>query len=116
MATNVYIGATEHLTLLKDDDIIGFTFTVTNSDTTAYDFTGYTDQNLYIYSDKNKTNLVATILAADLVIASNVITWSSDYSVSIALDTDLYFYNLAYEDATSRPITVAKGNFEVIYG
>jgi polar amino acid transport system substrate-binding protein len=37
MASNVYIGATEHLTLLKGDDIIGFTFTVTNADTTAYD-------------------------------------------------------------------------------
>lgn len=114
MATNVYIGATEHLILYKGDDIIGFTFTVTNSDDSAYDFTGYTDQNLYIYSDKNRTTLLKTILAADLVIASNVITWTSDYSSSIALEADLYSYSLTYEDASNRPITISKGNFEII--
>jgi len=112
--TKVYIGATENLELFNGDDIIGFTFTVTNSDGSAYNFTGYTDQNLYIYADANRKVLLKTILAADLTISSNVITWSSDYSASIALENGLYYYSLTYEDATSRPVSVALGTLRIV--
>ena len=114
MATKVYIGDTQNLELYKGDDIVGFTFTVTNSDSSAYDFTGYTDQNLYIYADKDRKILAKTILAADLSISSNVITWSSDYSASIDLNQGLYYYSLTYEDSTSRPITVSLGTLKVV--
>ena len=112
--TKVYIGATENLELYNGDDIIGFTFTVSNSDGTDYSFTGYTDQNLYIYADKERKILVKTILAADLVISGNIITWSSDYSASINLNNGTYYYSLTYEDATSRPITISLGTLRVI--
>lgn len=112
--TKVYIGDTVNLELLNGDDIIGFTFTVTDSAGSAYSFTGYTDQNLYIYADKERKILVKTILAADLVISGGVITWSSDYSASIGLNSGLYYYTLTYEDSTSRPITVALGNFKIV--
>jgi hypothetical protein len=112
--TKVYIGATENLELYNGDDIISFVFTVTNADNTAYSFTGYTDINLYIYADKNRKMLVKTILAADFVISTNTITWSSDYSASIALENGIYYYSLTYEDATSRPISIAVGSLRVI--
>ena len=112
--TNIFIGAQSDLKMYMGDDIIGFTFTVTNADTTAYDFTGYTDQYLKIYNHRGGT-LEVTIAAADLTIASNVITWSSDYSATIALtDLDIYYYELTYEDATSRPITIAYGNLNLV--
>ena len=112
--TKVYIGDNENLELFLGDDIINFTFTVLNADGTAFDFTGFTDQNLFIFTDKNRNVIAKKILAADLVISGNVITWSSDYSASINLDIDLYFYSLTYEDSTSRPITVALGTLRII--
>ena len=112
--TNVYIGDTENLSLLEGDDVISFTFTVTNSDASAYSFSGVSDQNMYIYSDKYTDTLLVTIPAAQLVIASNVITWTSDYSADIALDTGAYYYVLTWEDATSRPITIALGDFKIV--
>lgn len=112
--TNVYIGDTEDLKLLNGDDIIGFTFTVTNADSTPYDFTGNTDINLYIYTGRDRLTLLQTITSGSLSIASNVITWSSDYSADIALDNGSYYYTLTYEDASSRPITVAVGDLKVV--
>jgi len=112
--TKVYIGDTEDLKLLDGDDIIGFTFTVTNADNTPYDFTGFTDQNLFIFTDKFRNTLVKTITAAQLAIASNIITWTSDYSADIALEIGNYYYTLTYEDATSRPITIVVGDLKVV--
>jgi hypothetical protein len=114
--TKIYIGDNEDLSMYMGDDIIGFTFTVTNSDDSAYDFTGYTDVYLKIYDHRGGA-LKATIAngATGVAISSNVITWNSDYSADIALtEVGLYYYELTYEDATSRPITVCFGDLKLI--
>ena len=114
--TQVYIGANKDLALYMNDDIIGFTFTVTNADASAYDFTGLTDLNLRIYDHRSGT-LKATITngATGVANASNVITWNSDYSADIALtETGLYYYELVWEDSNSKPITICYGDLKII--
>lgn len=114
--TNIYIGDEQDLALYMNDDIIGFTFTVTNSDDSAYDFTGYTDVYLKIYNTRGR-DLLATIAngASGVSISSNVVTLNADYSADIAItETGIYYYELTYEDASSRPITVSYGKLKVI--
>ena len=112
--TNVFIGDNKNLKLFKGDDVIGFDFTVNASGGTPYDFTGFTDVNLFIYSTDDKTNVLKTILAADLVIAANVITWTSIYASAIDLNVGNYHYKLTYEDATGQIITVSFGVLKVV--
>jgi len=113
--TKVYIGDNEDLAIYHGDDIIGFTFTVTNSDDSAYDFTGYTDINLKIYDYRGGTALVTLVVTDNLTISSNVVTLNADYSADIALsELGLYYYELTYNDASSRPITVCFGKLKLI--
>lgn len=113
--TKLYIGADQDLSAYKGDDIIDFTFTVTNSDDSAYDFTGYTDINMKIYDHRGGT-LKATLVATNnLTISSNVITLNADYSADIAInDIGLYYYEITYLDASSRPITICFGTLKII--
>ena len=114
--TNVYIGANKPLALYMNDDIIGFTFTVLNNDGTDYDFSGSTDVNLKIYTTRGG-RLISTISqgATGVAISGNVITWNSDYSADIDIkETGTYYYELTYNDSSSRPITVAFGSINVI--
>lgn len=113
--TKIYRGQELDLSAYKGDDIINFTFTVTDSAGDAYDFTGYTDINMIIY-DKRGGTADATLVATDnLTISSNVITLNADYSADIAItELGIYYYELTYNDASSRPITVAFGKFQLI--
>ena len=117
MAFNkVYIGTQTDLSLYKGDDIIGFTFTITNSDDSAYDFTGLTDLNLIIYDHRGGT-AEATITngATGVSAASNVITWNSDYSADININVlGMHYYELTWEDSNSKPITVCYGKMKII--
>lgn len=114
--SKLYIGADTPLALYKGDDIINFTFTVTNSDGSDYDFTGYTDVNLNIYKHSQRDKvLVALVNTTNLTIAANVVTLNADYSTDIAIQSvGLYHYELTYLDASSRPITVCFGKLEII--
>lgn len=109
-----YIGRKMDLGLFKGNDIINYTLGVTNKDGTAYSFTGYTDINLKVYSDEDRTNVLKTIATGSFSIAANVITINVDYSVALDLNVGDYFYELTYEDATSRPITVIYGDFKIV--
>jgi hypothetical protein len=113
--TKLYIGAETPLMAYKGDDIIGFTFTVTNSDDSAYDFTGYTDINLTIYNHRGGDVLATLVATTNLTISSNVITLNADYSTDINIsDLSIHYYELTYLDASSRPITVCFGDFKII--
>lgn len=113
--TNIYIGDKEDLRMYMNDDIIGFTFTVKNSDSTAYDFTGWTDINLKIYTHRGGTLKATLVKTTNLTISSNVVTLNADYSAEIYItETGNYYYELTYEDASSRPITIAYGDLMII--
>ena len=114
--TKVYIGEDKPLAIYMNVDINGFTFTVTNSDDTAYDFTGLTDLNLKIYDHRGGT-LEATIVngATGVAAAANVITWNSDYSVDILITKlGIHYYDLIWEDSNSKPILIAFGDLKII--
>lgn len=113
--TNIYIGDEENLSMYMGDDIIGFTFTVTNSDDSAYDFTGWTDVNLKIYDHRGGTVQATLVKTTNLTISSNVVTLNANYSDAIALSNlGLYYYGLTYEDASNRPITVCFGTLKLV--
>ena len=109
-----YIGRKMDLGLFKGNDIINYTFTVTNSDETAYSFTGYTDINMKVYSDEDRTNILKTITTGSFSIAAGVITWNTDYSAALDLNLGDYFYEFTYEDASNRPITISYGDFKIL--
>lgn len=112
---NVYIGTRNDLQFLIGEDVINETFTVTNADGSAYDFTGFTDLNLYIFNGDTRSRLVKTLVATtNLTIptpANGIILLNIDYSTDIGqtLKAEEYYYKLTYLDASSRPITVCFG-------
>lgn len=114
----LYIGDIADLEALENEDVIDFVFAVTNADTTDYDFTGFTALNLFIFDTDTKTKLVETLInSTNLTIPSPTngeVKLNIDYSADIDIAEGLYYYRLTYEDATSRPITVAKGDFNII--
>jgi hypothetical protein len=114
----IYIGDVQDLELLFNEDVIAFTFAVTNADTTAYNFTGFTDVNLEVFDCDTKSKLLETLVKTDnLTIptpANGLVLLSVDYSVDIDIDPGLYYYKLTYLDASSRPITVSLGEFNII--
>lgn len=114
----LYIGDVQALEMLEDEDIIDYIFSVVDSDETASNLTGFTDINLYIFDGDTKTKLLETLVVTDnLTIptpASGEIVLNVDYSVDIDIDKGMYYYRLTYLDASSRPITVGKGPFEII--
>ena len=113
--TKIYIGANQDLSAYKGDDIIDFTFTVTDSDGADYDFTGFSDLNLIIYNHRGGDVLATLVNTTNLTISGNVITLNADYSADIAInDLSIHYYELTYNDASSRPITVAFGDFKII--
>lgn len=112
--TKLYIGKEQDLSAYNGDDIIGFTFTVTDSAGDAYDFTGYTDINMIIYNHRGGS-VKATLTSSNLSISGNVITLNADWSADIAIDDyEINYYELTYKDASSRPITVCFGKFQII--
>ena len=110
-----FIGEELDLMMYKGNDIIDFTFTVTNSDDSAYDFTGITDINLIIYDHRDGTVLKTLVITDNLTVASNVVTLNADYSADINLDTsDLRYYELVWNDSASRPITICYNNLKIV--
>lgn len=114
--TAFYIGKEKDIAIYKGDDLIDRTFTIKNNDGTAYDFTGYTDINLNIYKYSHRDKPLKTLTATtNLTISGNVITLNADYSADIDINKlGIYYYELTYLDASSRPITVCFGRFEII--
>ena len=120
MATvsKLYIGDEFNLELLFNEDVIDFTLAVTNSDESAYDFTGFTDINLYIYDAETQSKLLETLIATtNLTIptpANGEVILNIDYSNDIDIDPGEYYAKLTYLDASSRVITVGLGPFEIV--
>lgn len=117
VTTNVYISDEGNLKLLMHDDFTGFTFTVTNDDDSAYDFTGFTDVFLKIYTEQ-RGKLLKTIpehATNGVSISSNIVSWSATYADDIAIfNAKTYHFELSYLDANSKLITIIFGDFTII--
>ena len=111
--TNVYISDEGDLKLLMHDDFTGFTFTVTNDDDSAYDFTGYTDVFLKIRTEQ-RGRLLKTIpnsLTNGVSIVDNIVSWSATYADDIAIfNAKTYYFELSYLDDNSKLITIIFGD------
>jgi hypothetical protein len=111
----VYIGTRNDLEFLMGEDVINETFTVKNADGSAYDFTGFTDVNLFIYNGDTRKRLVKTLVVdTNLTIPTpenGIILLNIDYStdIGVTLKPEEYYYKLTYLDASSRTITVCFG-------
>lgn len=114
-ATSLIYGQKKDLLIYGNDDIVGATFTVTNSDDSATDFTGLTALTFTVYDRRGGTQLAQIVKDAGLTYSANVITMTVDYSASFSsLEiNESYYYELGWETATSQPLTISYGDNRV---
>lgn len=114
--TSLVYGAELDLKIFGNDDIVGATFTITDSDGNAVDFTGQTALTFTVYEERDGTAIKELTDGAGVSVSSNVITLAVDYSVDFSALSiaKSYYYELAWENASAQPQTISYGNISVI--
>jgi len=100
--------------LLIDNHIKDITFTITNSDGTAYVFTGYTEITLTIYEGSTEDRVAKATHtynggAGELSEDTGVITWNAVYPTALLIGHK-YFYELEWTNASAEDIRLAEGD------
>lgn len=112
MSTTLYIAENEDLSLYNGDYLDSITFTITNSDTTDYDFTadgGVSSLDLKVYDYRGGTLLASADSSSGLSQADNVITLAYAWAV-LDLSVGQYYYELSWTTTTtSKKITLSFG-------
>lgn len=116
MSTTLYIAANEDISLYKGDYFDSITFTITNSDSSAYDFTvdgGVSSLDLKVFDRRGGTELASADQNSGLSQSSNVITLAyawANFDASGNIKEGHYYYELSWTTTTtSKKITLTFG-------